>query len=426
MNGATPRGFWIAIGLVLLVSFVIDLANTNVNGAIDLRNRITGARLLESGIDPYTYKWHSGEPDIYLDVFNNPNPLVTVSKTTASPALLFLHAPLAALPYRDGEFAWLFAQWALLLGTGWLWLRACTADWQRMAIAILLTGFTFTAAWRLHAERGQSYVLLAFVFAAWLALTLDRTWGRHWVIGVIAGLLIALRPTFALLVPFMALHRRAQLMGVAIGLLVSVGLPMLVHQPCWTDYYAAMQVNSELYRNDINPRPGALHWPGTIEEMDTRLMGKFAVISYADFSAFAFLRWLGIEHEWLGDQAWPAWPLLLVVAVGFGLWLALTFRRAPETLLAGLAAWVFLADLFLPAYRNNYNDVLILDVAAAGIVVATKLPWAVWPIALSLPFGLLVYVLAPEQVAFINFPSALLAVSAVMFMATLVNRRDPV
>jgi len=55
MNGATPRGFWIAIGLALLVSFVVDLANTNVNGAIDLRNRITGARLLESGIDPYTY-----------------------------------------------------------------------------------------------------------------------------------------------------------------------------------------------------------------------------------------------------------------------------------------------------------------------------------------------------------------------------------
>ena len=92
MSGAIPRGFWIAIGVALFVSFVIDLANTNANGAIDLRNRITGARLLESGINPYTYKWHSGDPDIYCDVFNNPNPLVTVSKTTASPALLILFA----------------------------------------------------------------------------------------------------------------------------------------------------------------------------------------------------------------------------------------------------------------------------------------------------------------------------------------------
>jgi hypothetical protein len=424
MKGVSPLAFWSAVGFALLVSFVIDVMNTNAGGAIDLRNRITGTRLLESGINPYIYKWTYGGPDIYLDVYNNPN--ISVSKTTASPALLLLHAPLAALPYRDGEFAWLVAQWLLLLGTGWLWLRACTADWQRQGIAVLLTGFTFTAAWRLHAERGQAYVLLAFIFAAWLVLTLDRTWGRHWTLGILAGLLIALRPTFALLVPFLALHRRAQLIGVAAGLLVSVGLPMLVHQPCWPEYYAAMQTNSELYRNDINPRPGAHHYPAEIEGTSTMLLAKFAVIPYADFSAFALLRWLGVEHEWLGDQAWPAWPALLVIVVGFGIWLAITFRSAPEGLLAGLAAWIFLADFFLPAYRDTYNDVLILDVFAAGLAVAAKVPWAVWPCALALPFGLMVWFFAPEQVVIINFPSALLAIGAVMFTATLVNRRDPV
>ena len=424
MKEVNPVIFWIAVGFALLVSFVIDVANTNAGGAIDLRNRITGARLLESGINPYTYKWTYGNPDIYCDVYNNPN--VPVSKTTASPALLVLHAPLAALPYRDGEFAWLAAQWLLLLGTGWLWLRSCTAEWQRVGLALLLTGFTYTAAWRLHAERGQSYVLLTFIFAAWLALTLDRSWSRHWAVGILAGLLIVLRPTFALLLPFVALHRRAQLIGAAIGLLVSFGAPMLLHSPCWPEYASAMQVNSDLYRNDINPLPGALRWPGMIEGMDTRLMGKFAIIPYADFSVFALLRWLGVEHDWLGDQAWPAWPLLLVVAVGFSIWLSLTFRRAPESLLAGLAAWVFLADFFLPAYRDSYNDVLILDVAAAGLVVAAKVPWAIWPCALALPFGLLVYVFAPEWVTVINFPTALLAVSAVMFVVTLVNRRDPI
>ncbi len=104
----------------------------------------------------------------------------------------------------------------------------------------------------------------------------------------------------------------------------------------------------------------------------------------------------------------------------------MTYRREPETLLAGLAAWIFLADFFLPAYRDNYNDVLILDVIAAGLVVAAKVPWAIWPCALALPFGLLIYIFAPEQVAAINFPTALLAIGAVMFMATLVNRREPV
>ncbi len=424
MKGTPPLAFWIAVGLALVVSFFIDLSNTSAGGAIDLRNRITGARLLESDKDPYTYKWHYGAPDIFCDVYNNPN--LPVSKTTASPALLLAHAPLAALPYVDGEYAWLLAQWALLLGTGWLWFRTCVADWQRAGVALLVAAFTYTSAWRLHAERGQAYVLLTFLFAAWLVLTLDKFWGRHWAAGFIAGVLIAFRPTFLLLAPFVALHRRAQLLGMVLGLLVSIGLPMLAHTPCWTEYYSAMQTNSELYRNDVNPRPGQQRYPGELEGMDTRLMGKFAVIPYADFSAFALLRWLGVERNWLGDQAWPAWPLLLVVVVGFGLWLALTFRAPPENLLAGVAAWVFLADLFLPAYRDSYNDVLILDVVAAGLVVATKFPWTALPCVIALPFGLLIYLLTPEQVPLINFPSALFATSAVLFMATLVNRRDPV
>ena len=59
--------------------------------------------------------------------------------------------------------------------------------------------------------------------------------------------------------------------------------------------------------------------------------------------------------------------------------------------------------------------------------MATRaIPWAVWPWAVALPFGLLVYLFAPEQVPLINFPTALLTMSAVMFAATLVNRRVPV
>jgi hypothetical protein len=177
-----------------------------------------------------------------------------------------------------------------------------------------------------------------------------------------------------------------------------------------------MQINSELYRDGIDPRPGPQHYPAEIEGTSTRLLGKFAVIPYADFSAFALLKDLGVDHDWLGDEAWPVWPFALAVALGFALWLVLTFRRAPESLLAGLAAWIFLADLFLPAYRNSYNDVLMLDVVAAGVVLALRIPWAFWPGALALPVGLLVYLVAPEAPELINLPTALFAVAAVMFL----------
>jgi Na+/proline symporter len=185
-----------------------------------------------------------------------------------------------------------------------------------------------------------------------------------------------------------------------------------------------MQLNSDVYRDGNNPRPGKQHYPAEIEGMSTLLMGKFAVIPYADFSVFALLRAVGVDHDWLGNQAWPAWPIFLAYGVGFVVWLGLTWRRAAEGLLAGIAAWIFLADFFLPAYRNSYNDVLMLDVVAAGIAVAAgvtsagKIPWGIWPCAAALPVGVLVYLAAPEQVALINLPTALLTVGAVMFVCS--------
>jgi len=408
---------WVMAGLALLVSFGVDFANTAQGGAIDLRNRITGLRLLEHGIDAYHYKWREGEPEEYCDVYNNPK--LPVSKTTATPALLMVNLPLAALPYRPAQFLWFFLQWLLLLGTGWLWLRACATSWQRWLVTLLFVGFTYTAAWRLHAERGQAYVLLAFLFACWLTATLDpkRGNGFHGFLGgLIAGFLVALRPPFLLLVPFLALHRRGQLPGAVAGLLLGFGLPLLINSASWADYFSAMQMHSELYRNGIDPRPGPLSYPATIEGIPTDILGHFVrTIPYADFSAHALLRWLGFAP-------FPALPPLFAVAVPFAFWLWFSREEPAERLLPGLAAWFFLADLFLPAYRDSYNDVLILDVVLAGLVTAKKFPWAAWPCVAALPLGWGVYAFAPEQAWLINLPTAFFTLGAILFLFLFNNR----
>ena len=59
----------------ILIPFVAwgilkDVSNTGNGGSIDLRNRITGARIASNGIDPYTYKWMRGEPEEFCDLFN--------------------------------------------------------------------------------------------------------------------------------------------------------------------------------------------------------------------------------------------------------------------------------------------------------------------------------------------------------------------
>jgi Glycosyltransferase family 87 len=414
MKGMFPTLGWVVVGIALIVSLGIDLANTWPGGAIDLRNRITGLRLLEHGIDAYHYKWREGEPEEYADVFNNPK--LPVSKTTATPALLLLNLPIAWMSYGSAQMTWFLAQWLLLLGVGWLWLRACTAKRQRWAVAILVIGFTYTAAWRLHAERGQAYVVLAFLFAAWLILTARpvEKWNGPFAAGCIAGILIALRPPFALLLPFLALHRRGQFAGVAVGLLVGVGAPLLVNPHDWSDYFAAMQTHSELYRNDIDPRPGPQHYPAEIEGISTDTIAHLAVIPYADSSAFTLLKYLGLEHGWLGDEAIPAWPLLFFITLLFASWLWLSHAQPMPTLLPALAAWLFLVDFFLPAYRDSYNDVLILDVIAVTLITTTRISWIAWPCALALPIGWAIYIFAPEQAGLINLPTILFLLNAIL------------
>jgi hypothetical protein len=406
MKGLMPKVGWMMIALALLVSFALDFNNNAQGGAIDLRNRITGVRLMENGIDAYHYKWHIGEPLEYADVYNNPK--LPVSKTTGTPALLLVNMPLALLPYRLGQFLWFFAQWGLLLGTGWLWLRACETARARWLVTLFVTGFTYTAAWRLHAERGQAYVLLAFLFAWWLTRTRDAEKSDGFLAGFLAGVLVALRPPFVFLLPFAALHRRGQLAGAAAGLLLGFGLPLLVNSDCWSDYSRAMQTQSEYYRSGVDLRPGRQTYPAKIEGVPTRILANYVAIPYADFSVHALLRELGFAP-------FPVWPLLLAIALPFGLWLIYSRAEPVEMLLPGMAAWLFLTDLFLPAYRDSYNDVLILDVVLVGVVGARSFPWPAWAAAVALPIGWAIYVLAPEQAWLINLPTLCFTLSAILF-----------
>jgi hypothetical protein len=397
-----------ALAVLLVVSFFIDAHNVGQGGAIDLRNRITGARLLAQGTNPYTYKWTRSEPEEFCDPYNNP--LLKVSKTTATPALLVATMPYALFPYRNGQYLWFATQWALLLGTGWLWWRRCGDDAQRLLLGALVTGCTYTAAWRLHAERGQSYVLLLFLFAVWLALTLKPGARlRSFFTGLIAGLLMTFRPPFALLLPAMAWRWRGQLPGAVVGLLLGLGLPLIFSGSIWNDYAAAMQEHSYLYRNAIDPPPGPQVYPPTVENISTDLLANYVAIPYADFSVHGLLRVLGAEP-------FPAWPVSLVGLILFIAWGWAVRGCEAGRLLLGLAAWLFLLDLFLPAYRNTYNDVIALDFLALGVILAPRFYPALIPALLALAAGVAIYVIAPETDWLIDVPSFLLTLSALAWL----------
>ena len=63
----------------------------------DLRNRITGARLMEDGKDPYFFKWQPSDPMKYYEPKDYKG--LEVSSSTSSPFFHRLISPLNHLPF---------------------------------------------------------------------------------------------------------------------------------------------------------------------------------------------------------------------------------------------------------------------------------------------------------------------------------------
>lgn len=411
MKSAVPV-FAVVLMLVLLVaSFGTDVTQMAAGGSIDLRNRITGARLMAAHRDAFHYKWKLPEPSELCDPFNNP--ALPITRTTVTPTLLMLNLPLAPLPYRYIQYIWLITQWLMLLGTAAMWMLVIPKGGWRWLWAATVTGFTFTVAWRHHTDRGQAYVVMLFILACWILVTRHPKHDNGFLPGLIAGLLVALRPPFLLLLsPFVLVRRRGQLLGALCGLVLSAGLPLLWSPSCWSDYHSAMQTWSDLYRaGTFNPKPPPQAYPPQVEGLSIDTLAHFSRdIPFADSSLFALFKSLGADIV-------PALPVLLTLVLLVALWFRASRGQPDDIVLAGIAAWSFLGDLFLPAPRNSYNDVQILNLVAFGLVLARgRQPWLVWLLLAAWPLNWAVMVALPREKWIINLPSVVLMTGAVLML----------
>jgi len=399
-SNAAPALIWLGLFCLLLLSLALDFRNFQHGGSIDLRSRIVGARLMLEGRDPYHYKWKLPEPAAFCDPFNNA--AVPVSTTTVTPAMVLLHAPLAPLPYRSARLLWLLLQWSALAGAAVLWIRAAESSRDRLLLAAVFVCFTFTAAWRLHAERGQSYVILLLLVAGWAQASLRESGWRSLLAGVLAGVLIALRPPLAVVVlPFVGLCRRRQLPGLALGLLGAAGLPMVFQPDCWKQYAGAMEEWAQLYRTTA-PRPPGQAFPPLIEGFPIDVLARFAPIPFADSSLTFVLKSLGLTPG-------SSLPLLAALTGLYGLWLWRARRAASLLLLSGVAAWCYLTDFFLPAHRGTYNEVQVLNAIALGCFVPRLRSWAARGAAAAILAGWLVLLSLPSAKWIINMPTMVFA-----------------
>ncbi|MDF1812859.1 MAG: glycosyltransferase 87 family protein [Verrucomicrobiales bacterium] len=336
-----------------------DIANTGRGGSIDLRNRVTGARIAAADKDPYSYKWMREDPETFCDLYNEPGGLL--SKTTVTPWVLATHAPFNGLNYRTTQWLWFFLQYGVLIAGVYAWLRSQADSAGKYGIALVLL-YCVTPAWRHHVDHGQIYVVYVALFLFLYAVSQAKPTRAVSIVGGILGAFtMGGRPVFFEQFAEPVRNRRWWSLGATgFGFLVVFVVPVLLFGPrIWNDYRLAMEAHSEIYLLQLKPtRVPNFTYPGTIEGIPIDTISGFARIPFADTSVYKML-----SFQIPPRLVLITWALFAGASLCYMIW-----KKAPGTLLwwAG-AAWILVGDFLLPAFRHTYNDILVIPLILFGI-----------------------------------------------------------
>lgn len=312
-----------AAAALAALCFARDVGYALQTPGTDLQGALLGARLFVQGQDPY------------FTADGRPSYAVTIS-----PLLLLAHVPLAFLPEAAARGLHLLGQWA-----GWLLAVALLAagapprarSWTWGAGLALTAGHGFA----LHAERGQKFVALALLLSA--AVALARRPARVGAAGALVGLAIAARPSA--LVALAAAWRDPRLLrAAALGGAVAIAATSLPQGPgIWWRYAQAMEAHARIHLG-AEPVAWGLH-PGEVPEAER----QFKNLPVADSSLLELGRRLGVRIPPLAMAA---------LALGCAGAAAAAGARATAGAMVLGVAGMAVADLFLPAPRFSYADVL--------------------------------------------------------------------
>ncbi|MBC8415844.1 MAG: DUF2029 domain-containing protein [Candidatus Cloacimonetes bacterium] len=353
----------------ICISF--DVVNTLKYGAIDLRNRVVGARLLLKGEDPYYFKWNNDTPEYYVDARDFFKDL-PVSRLTVPPTFLLLHAPFAGIPYKTQQILWAIFQWMMLIFMIVIFSKITDSDIRSKIIWIigllLIAGSFF---WRLYIEKGQVYILFAFliVLAYWIS---KKDFKYNLLIaGIILGFTLSLRPPVILMsIPFLIYRKWKVIVGGIIGIIIGIASSFITADfSIWQNYFSAMKIH-ELFHLGIIQSSISLHPNFNMIEgvKNSVISGNLPMID-SSFQEL-FRRYLNVQvHSNI------LWISLIIVILLFSIFL---FRKRKQDVsiemifFIGLTL-VFLSEFFLPAARLSYNNVIWLPLLSFVIIIPKDL-----------------------------------------------------
>jgi hypothetical protein len=373
-----PQTVWhaclVALAGIAALGVLMDLSNTAKFGQIDLRNRVVGARVMMLGENPYTFLWQPGDSDTLLD----PYPVLqrrARSATTVSPTVLSVHALFAGLPYRYQKSIWLIVQLALFGGMVWLAMRRALNTETRAVVLLLGLMFSCSTFWRLHVERGQTYVLFAFLAVLYISSFQWRSAQRSVVGGFILGLLVCLRPHMVLLgVPLLLYRRWTGILGAIAGVGIGLLLPTLISRAVWPEYVESMVT----YIPDVPGQNDPRRPLAAIADMPAEVEGSANLGAYSAFNVVdTTVR--GAARLYLSRYVSASFPLLSgLLLVGTIAWFLNVFRLMrrgvpidySSAMTVGL---VLFAETMLPMIRIEYSNMILLPIILMVVAIRSQL-----------------------------------------------------
>ncbi|HEY4110150.1 hypothetical protein [Puia sp.] len=337
----------------------------------DLRNRVTGSRIVKDGGSPYFYKWSAADGLRYYDPqnFDDWRP----SHMTSTPVMYRLLSPLVEMPQATISRCWLVLEYLMFAGIAlWAFLRAVT-PLQRQAVLLVFGLVLLTNGWKQHVANGQTYLcipLFAMLFFAFWEKNGHPA--RDLAAGVAAACLVGIRPNTALffvgflfLIPF---YPRRRLLWFCLPAVLLAGWTLFSshERGLWQDYFhnvaEATKINQKLHPDIVHnvADPHYRKWEGIDTVETTRYMDHPPAPIYSENGNF-FVLFNGIFHTVLSVTAMGVLALGAIGIVVLLFFLRLRGQPSDKPDLAGAAllgvCLFMIADLASPIYRHQYYTV---------------------------------------------------------------------
>lgn len=360
--------FGVAV-FVLFYSFIRDWKLDEYRVPIDLRNRIVGARLLDTPHSPYTYHWQNSDPIELYDFARFKE--TEISAVTATPFLLYIYSGLNSLSFYSIAKIWLIFEYLCVVTIMLLSLIYLKKPIEKTMILLCLSLFTLGNPWQCHTDSGQYYILNSLLF--FLFFIVIRIEKKSSVILILqllfASILIFTRPISILfLIPLIFIFPRFKKFFIFLSSILLFFTLIIVVLPkqkkLWADYFSSVNYMSQFYQGKITPDFNFKEYtePCNIEGYDIEKME--ALNPKKNYKEYYF-NYYKLPEEF----GWKKFSMtscliqyLIIVLIGaFLVYNKVKLEDKFESKITYLLLFGFLiyilAEIFLPIQRASYNEV---------------------------------------------------------------------